>query len=56
MCGIAGILDPKACGNLGGIAHMMAIRLTHRGPDGGDVWADNEAGDLLSEHPSDSAI
>ncbi|MCH8038461.1 MAG: asparagine synthetase B, partial [Proteobacteria bacterium] len=47
MCGIAGILDPKATGDLGRIAHLMASRLIHRGPDGGDVWADQEAGVAL---------
>jgi len=47
MCGIAGILDSKATGDLGRIAHMMASRLVHRGPDGGDVWADNAAGVAL---------
>ncbi len=47
MCGIAGILDSKATGDLGRIAHMMASRLVHRGPDGGDVWADTEAGVAL---------
>ena len=44
---MAGSLDPKATGELGGIAHMMASRLVHRGPDGGDVWVDNEAGVAL---------
>jgi len=47
MCGIAGILEPKATGDLGRVARMMADRLVHRGPDGGDVWADNEAGVAL---------
>jgi len=47
MCGIAGILDPKATGDLGRVAHMMASRLVHRGPDGGDVWTDREAGVAL---------
>ena len=47
MCGIAGILDPKATGDLGRVAHLMASRLIHRGPDGGDVWADREAGVAL---------
>ena len=47
MCGIAGILDPKATADLGGIARKMADSLIHRGPDGGDVWIDQGAGIAL---------
>jgi len=47
MCGIAGILEPKATSDLGRVAQTMASRMVHRGPDGGDVWADNEAGVAL---------
>jgi asparagine synthase (glutamine-hydrolysing) len=47
MCGIAGFLDRRA--NLGPNALNDAIRsmtdvMSHRGPDGGDVWADPSAG------------
>ncbi|MFQ5565060.1 MAG: asparagine synthase (glutamine-hydrolyzing) [Paracoccaceae bacterium] len=47
MCGIAGILDPKATGDPGAIARKMAARLVHRGPDGEDVWTDPEVGVAL---------
>ncbi len=47
MCGIAGILEPEATGDLSGIARKMTDRLIHRGPDGEDVWADNDAGVAL---------
>ena len=47
MCGIAGILEPKATGDLGIIARKMTDQLLHRGPDGGDVWADSDAGIAL---------
>ena len=44
MCGIAGILEPNATGDLSSIAGNMADRLIHRGPNDGDVWTDNDAG------------
>jgi asparagine synthase (glutamine-hydrolysing) len=47
MCGIAGILEPAATDDLGGIARKMADQLLHRGPDGGDVWTDGDAGVAL---------
>jgi asparagine synthase (glutamine-hydrolysing) len=47
MCGIAGILEPAATDDLGGITRRMTDQLLHRGPDGGDVWADNDAGIAL---------
>ncbi len=49
MCGIAGILlapraaDPRALASVG----AMAASLHHRGPDGGGVWLDREAGIAL---------
>ncbi len=49
MCGIAGILlaphaaDPRALAAVG----AMAASLHHRGPDGGGVWLDREAGIAL---------
>ena len=49
MCGIAGILlaprraDPSRLAAVG----AMATALHHRGPDGGDVWIDREAGVAL---------
>ncbi|HUS54353.1 MAG TPA: asparagine synthase (glutamine-hydrolyzing) [Thermohalobaculum sp.] len=47
MCGIAGILESKATGDLGDTARKMTDRLAHRGPDGGDVWTDDSAGIAL---------
>lgn len=47
MCGIAGFL--LTCPNwradaLLEVARAMEVRLHHRGPDSGDVWADSSAG------------
>ena len=39
MCGITGILEQKAAGELGAIVRRMTDRLIHRGPDGGDISA-----------------
>jgi asparagine synthase (glutamine-hydrolysing) len=47
MCGIAGILEQKAVGELGVIVRKMTDRLIHRGPDGGDIWTDDDAGIAL---------
>ena len=47
MCGIAGILDPRATGDIGRFARQMTESLIHRGPDGGDVWVDSGAGFAL---------
>ena len=50
MCGIAGILlaqgnaDPRRLAAAG----AMAAALVHRGPDGGGVWQDKEAGIALA--------
>ena len=46
MCGIAGIHDNTG-GDLATRAMAMAERLRHRGPDDGDVWADEAAGIAL---------
>ena len=37
MCGIAGIVNPRASANLGALKHM-ADSLAHRGPDGEGFW------------------
>jgi asparagine synthase (glutamine-hydrolysing) len=47
MCGIAGILDPTATGDLSRTIRKMTECLIHRGPDGGDVWTDDSAGVAL---------
>ena len=47
MCGIAGILEQKAAGEPGVTVRMMTDRLIHRGPDGGDIWTDDDAGVAL---------
>jgi asparagine synthase (glutamine-hydrolysing) len=46
MCGIAGLFRPGGgdASALTGYAKQMADRLTHRGPDAGDVWANAAAG------------
>jgi asparagine synthase (glutamine-hydrolysing) len=51
MCGIAGFLQtrhPFAEPELRAIGSRMGERITHRGPDEGDVWVDAEAGVSLS--------
>jgi asparagine synthase (glutamine-hydrolysing) len=51
MCGIAGILGGEAGrepGGLEAIAGRMGLRLAHRGPDAGGVWADAGSGVALS--------
>jgi asparagine synthase (glutamine-hydrolysing) len=51
MCGIAGFLaNPKfgsSSNRFAAIANAMDFSLRHRGPDGHDVWIDNEAGVAL---------
>ncbi len=47
MCGIAGLLARQASGALAAQARSMADVLKHRGPDAGDVWADEPAGIAL---------
>lgn len=47
MCGIAGILEQSAPAGLGAVARDMTGTMVHRGPDGGDVWADVGAGVAL---------
>src|SRR5215813_9393826 len=45
MCGIAGLLDPRASPEaLARAAKAMADALAHRGPDGDAVWVDPGAG------------
>jgi asparagine synthase (glutamine-hydrolysing) len=47
MCGIAGLFELRSSPkeeNLTGMALRMIDTLIHRGPDGGDVWSDAEAG------------
>jgi len=46
MCGIAGLLA-RPGGDLAAHARAMADVLRHRGPDAGDVWADEPAGIAL---------
>ncbi len=46
MCGIAGLLG-RPGGDLAAQARAMADVLKHRGPDAGDVWADDPAGIAL---------
>jgi len=48
MCGIAGILLPEAADRrrLASV-EAMAAALHHRGPDGGSVWTDGDAGIAL---------
>ena len=46
MCGIAGLLARNG-GGLAARARIMADALKHRGPDAGDVWADEPAGIAL---------
>ena len=50
MCGIAGLLDPRASSGAEALAEAaarMAATLVHRGPDDGGVWTDAEAGVAL---------
>jgi asparagine synthase (glutamine-hydrolysing) len=50
MCGIAGFLDRRkqlGTAPLAARVHAMADTLQHRGPDGGDVWTDAQAGIAL---------
>jgi asparagine synthase (glutamine-hydrolysing) len=51
MCGIAGfIADPKlrsSSNRFAAIANAMDLSLRHRGPDGHDVWIDDDAGVAL---------
>ncbi|MCA3265483.1 MAG: asparagine synthetase B, partial [Azospirillum sp.] len=47
MCGIAGNLDRHArlgAADLAARTRTMTDTLFHRGPDGGDVWTDPQAG------------
>lgn len=51
MCGIAGLLtepDRLPAAELAARARSMGDSLLHRGPDGGDVWVDAEAGIALA--------
>ena len=51
MCGIAGIFDTSGTttqSELQNIGQRMGNRLTHRGPDAGDVWSDNNSGLVLA--------
>ncbi len=51
MCGIAGIFDESGAirkSDLINIGKQMAIQLTHRGPDAGDVWLDEQSGLVLA--------
>lgn len=43
MCGLTGILAPRerATDGLNGLVKKMATALVHRGPDAGDVWAED---------------
>lgn len=50
MCGIAGVIDLKAATPNDQLRHLitdMTDTMLHRGPDGGDVWVDAEAGVAL---------
>ena len=50
MCGITGLLDRRrrfATGEIAAALGRMNDTLRHRGPDGGDVWTDAEAGIAL---------
>ena len=49
MCGVSGILAarPPGAGVLAAQARAMADVLRHRGPDAGEVWADDAAGIAL---------
>lgn len=50
MCGIAGIFELGAARpavDLAAAARRMADTLAHRGPDGGDAWAEPESGIAL---------
>lgn len=47
MCGIAGFIDGLGAGSeatLRAQALKMVVRLSHRGPDHGDAWADSRSG------------
>ncbi|RED44279.1 asparagine synthase (glutamine-hydrolyzing) [Aestuariispira insulae] len=50
MCGIAGIFDSRtgAGSALRDLARKMGDAILHRGPDGGAVWVDEDAGLALS--------
>lgn len=49
MCGICGILQTSGSAKfpLGATVEKMAQRIRHRGPDAGNVWADENAGIAL---------
>ncbi|MDP2737212.1 MAG: asparagine synthase (glutamine-hydrolyzing) [Pseudorhodobacter sp.] len=47
MCGIAGYLSRRTAATEE-IAHRMADRLRHRGPDGEGIWCDRDAGIALA--------
>lgn len=47
MCGVAGVLQVSPRSDLASTVGRMAAVLEHRGPDGGGVWADQEAGVAL---------
>jgi asparagine synthase (glutamine-hydrolysing) len=51
MCGIAGMIDWRAATtaeSLRDIGARMASALSHRGPDGEDVWVEAQAGAMLA--------
>ncbi len=51
MCGIAGVFDTSGTttqSELLDIGQRMGNRLTHRGPDAGDVWSDKNSGLVLA--------
>jgi asparagine synthase (glutamine-hydrolysing) len=50
MCGIAGFLTNNSItlDNAEAIANGMALTIQHRGPDGGGVWFDDQAGIALA--------
>ena len=49
MCGLTGLWGRKSHGqDIAGIAHAMATRIQHRGPDDAGVWCDPESGFALA--------
>ncbi len=48
MCGIAGLIQQGASGELSARALRMAQALVHRGPDDHGVWVDTQAGVALA--------
>lgn len=47
MCGIAGIFDRNAKHTVAVRTRRMSETIIHRGPDGGDLWSDTQAGIAL---------